>query len=160
MGPAGLDSIWRCANWNRNLRLGAPGASQPPLRDSPLLCAAHRKARPTHPESDRNMLQAVHKNQRAAQASSLYCVWTTRDGNLGSPLVAVWIDSSMGAFESDCSSKAAADTVEMGQTNPGSYAVICAGRRPSRQAREKLSTMKSWTRFPKKPRFMCRVFGA
>jgi len=48
------------------------------------------------------MLQTVHKKVSNARASSLYCVWVTRDGNPGSRLTAIWIDSSMGAFRAQC----------------------------------------------------------
>jgi hypothetical protein len=45
------------------------------------------------------VLQAVNKKTRASKASSLYCVWTQREGRNGAPLVAVWIDSEMRPFE-------------------------------------------------------------
>ena len=48
------------------------------------------------------MLQTVHKKVSNAQASSLYCVWVTGDRNLESRLTAIWIDSSMGAFDVQC----------------------------------------------------------
>ena len=48
------------------------------------------------------MLQTVHKKVSKAQASSLYCVWVTRDGRPESRLTAIWIDSSMGAFDAQC----------------------------------------------------------
>jgi hypothetical protein len=32
---------------------------------------------------------------------SLYCVWTHRHGGKGGPLVAVWIDPEMRAFEAE-----------------------------------------------------------
>jgi hypothetical protein len=73
------------------------------------------------------MLQPVYKNLGAPEASSLYCVWTTRDGNPGSPLVAVWIDSSMRAFEMEASQAAAAEAEEVSSDEPGSYSVSGAG---------------------------------
>ena len=45
------------------------------------------------------MLQTVHKKVSNAQASSLYCVWVTGAGRPDSRLTAIWIDSSMGAFD-------------------------------------------------------------
>ena len=68
------------------------------------------------------MLQDVHNNCPTPQASSLYCIWTPRDGNPGSPLAAIWIDSTMTAFERDCSAKELEETLELNSEEPGSRA--------------------------------------
>jgi hypothetical protein len=70
------------------------------------------------------MLQTVHKNYRTGEASSLYCVWTTRDGTPGSPLIAVWIDPLMRAFEGEASSAAQPDSEAVSSADPGSCAFV------------------------------------
>ena len=115
---------WRCANKIWNLRRGAyrlPDCFRVgdcycgPLTGSPR----GRIRKVSH-----NMLQAVHKNYRAGDASSLYCVWITRDGTPGSPLIAVWIDPSMRAFEGVSPSAAQLDSEAVGSEEPGSCAFI------------------------------------
>lgn len=76
------------------------------------------------------MLQAVHKNYLADKASSLYCIWTTRDGTPGSRLTAVWIDSSMRAFEEESSSNAQGDSEAMISEEPGGRRVLGPANRP------------------------------
>ena len=71
-----------------------------------------------------NVLQAVHKNHSAGKASSLYCVWITREGTPGSPLVAIWIDPSMRAFEEESSSAAQLDSEAVSSEEPGSCVFI------------------------------------
>jgi hypothetical protein len=44
----------------------------------------------------------------------LYRVWITGDGNPGSRLVAVWIDSSMSVFEAEFAHCAYGDALEIG----------------------------------------------
>ena len=65
------------------------------------------------------MLQTVHKNDRALQASSLYCVWTPRDGNPDSPLVAIWVDSAMRAFPG-----VPEEAVDLSPDEPGGQVLI------------------------------------
>jgi hypothetical protein len=72
-----------------------------------------------HPESEISVLQPIHEKVCAVQASSLYCVWITEKGNRGSRLIAVWIDSSMGAFEKECALGAEEEAVEIGPDEPG-----------------------------------------
>jgi hypothetical protein len=79
------------------------------------------------------MLQTIHKNYRAGEASSLYCIWTTRDGTPGSPLIAVWIDPSMRAFEGESSSTAQSDSEEVCSDEPGSCAFTGAAMWPQTQ---------------------------
>jgi hypothetical protein len=76
------------------------------------------------------MLQAVHKNYLADKASSLYCIWTTRDETPGSPLIAVWIDPSMRAFEGESSSNAQADSEAVISEEPGGRPVMGPANRP------------------------------
>jgi len=73
------------------------------------------------------MLQTVHQIYPARKASSLYCVWTTRDGSPNSPLIAVWIDPSMRAFEEDFSLTAQSESAEITSEEPGSWAltIVC-----------------------------------
>lgn len=70
------------------------------------------------------MLQTVHNNSQAPQASSLYCVWTPRDGNPGSPLVAIWIDTTMAVFESECCAGAPEVALELNSEEPGSCVAL------------------------------------
>jgi len=70
------------------------------------------------------MLQTVYNNSRALRASSTYCVWTPRDRNPGSPLVAIWIDSTMSAFERDCGAETLEETVKLNPEEPGSCATV------------------------------------
>jgi len=72
------------------------------------------------------MLQTVKKYQPAGKVSSLYCVWTTRDGTPGSPLIAVWIDPSMRAFAGESSLAAQSDSEEVCSDEPGSCGVVSA----------------------------------
>lgn len=65
------------------------------------------------------MLQTVHNNSQATRASYLYCVWTPRDGNPGSPLVAIWIDSNMTAFERESCARTPEEAVELNSEEPG-----------------------------------------
>lgn len=80
------------------------------------------------------MLQTVHNNYRVLQASSLYCVWTPRDGNPGSPLVAIWIDSAMTAFEGERCAGMLEEAVELNSEEPGSCAAV-SGRSAEAEAR-------------------------
>ena len=75
-------------------------------------------------ERAKMMLQTVHNNYRVPQASSLYCVWTPRDENPGSPLVAIWIDSTMTVFEGECCAGMPEEAVEMNSEEPGSCAIV------------------------------------
>ena len=45
------------------------------------------------------MLQNIHHKKEAPRASSLYCRWLQENRKPGAPLVAVWMDSEMRAFE-------------------------------------------------------------
>ena len=47
-------------------------------------------------------LQTVHNKLRVPEASSLYCVWIQARPHADLPLVAVWIDREMRAFEREC----------------------------------------------------------
>jgi hypothetical protein len=124
-GPATSYYTWRFRNKTWNLRRGAywPAAyfrvvDRPcgPLTGSPR----ERIRKVSH-----NMLQTIYKNYRAREASSLYCVWTTCDGTPGSPLIAVWIDPSMRAFEGESPSAAQSDSEAVSTEEPGSCA--CTG---------------------------------
>jgi len=75
------------------------------------------------------MLQTVQEKYPARKVSSLYCVWTTRDGSLNSPLIAVWIDPSMRGFEGEFASANESDCAELSAEEPG-------GRFPPMAARE------------------------
>jgi hypothetical protein len=66
------------------------------------------------------MLQTVYKKDHTGKTSSLYCVWTTRDGTPGSPLITVWIDPSMRAFEGESSLTAESDSEAVSSEEPGS----------------------------------------
>jgi hypothetical protein len=59
-----------------------------------------RQARGLSRENE--MLQTVHDESAAPRASSLYCVWIPSRLESGPPLVALWIDDQMRAFEQDC----------------------------------------------------------
>ncbi len=70
------------------------------------------------------MLQTVQKKYSAKKVSSLYCVWTTRDGSAGSPLIAVWIDPSIRGFEDEIAFAAESEWTEQGAEEPeGSFIV-------------------------------------
>jgi hypothetical protein len=45
------------------------------------------------------VLQSVNKELRGSKASSLYCIWIENEQQAGSPLIAIWIDSEMIAFD-------------------------------------------------------------
>jgi len=67
------------------------------------------------------MLQTVHKIDATRKASSIYCVWITKDGNPGSPLVAIWVDSAMRAMESQFDSAAEQVATEEVADDPGEF---------------------------------------
>jgi hypothetical protein len=48
------------------------------------------------------MLQTVHDESAAPRASSLYRIWIASRLESGPPLVALWIDDQMRAFEQHC----------------------------------------------------------
>jgi len=66
------------------------------------------------------MLQTVQKKYPAPKVSSLYCVWTTRDGSPNSPLIAIWIDPSMRGFEGELAFAGESDCSETSAEEPGS----------------------------------------
>ena len=76
-----------------------PPGAQPPrrFRLTDRLRAAHGKG-PANASGEQAtmMLLTIHKNDRAPQASSLYCVWTPGDRNPGFHLAAIWMDSECG----------------------------------------------------------------
>jgi len=134
-GATRRDYIWSCANPSRN-RHRAANWRRAHLRvtdrlRAPLTGRALERIR----RARIAMLQPIYKNLAAPEASSLYCVWTTRDGNPGSPLVAVWIDSSMRAFEMESSQAAPAEAEEVSSDEPGSYPVSGAGARLVRRTK-------------------------
>lgn len=45
------------------------------------------------------MLQTIHEQTALPRASSLYCVWIPSGQESGPPLIALWIDDEMRAFE-------------------------------------------------------------
>jgi hypothetical protein len=51
------------------------------------------------PSRENEMLQTVHDESAVPRASSLYCVWIPSRLESGPPLVALWIDDQMRAFE-------------------------------------------------------------
>jgi len=51
------------------------------------------------------MLQTIHQKGGAPRASSIYCKWIRDIAREGAPLVAVWIDSAMRAFEREIASE-------------------------------------------------------
>jgi len=51
------------------------------------------------------MLQAIHQKGGAPRASSIYCKWIRDNTREGAPLVAVWIDSEMRAYEREFASE-------------------------------------------------------
>lgn len=65
------------------------------------------------------MLQIVQKYCPARNISSLYCVWTIGDDNQNSPLIALWIDPSMRAFEAEFALAAESDCGEQSAGEPG-----------------------------------------
>jgi len=69
----------------------------------PAAAAALPQADLRPPERRNQMLQAVHVNQRATQASSLYGQWILVERGESKCLVAVWIDSAMRVFEKEFS---------------------------------------------------------
>ena len=124
--PATNYCLWRCANktWNRR------GASWPPAYfcvvdcyRGPLTGSPRERIR----KVSHNMLHAVHRKYRTREASSLYCVWTSRDGSSNSPLIAIWIDPSMCGFEEEASSTAQSDSEEVRSDEPGGCALVSAG---------------------------------
>lgn len=66
------------------------------------------------------MLQIVQKYCPAGNISSLYCVWTIGDDNQNSPLIALWIDPSMRAFEAEFTLAVESDGGEQSASDPGS----------------------------------------
>jgi hypothetical protein len=66
------------------------------------------------------MLQTVQKKYPIQKVSSLYCVWTTRDGGPNSPLIAIWIDPSMRGFEGELAFAGESDCTETSAEEPGS----------------------------------------
>jgi hypothetical protein len=117
--PAILNYPWRFLNKNRNLRQEAhrhPAASRvaegcrPPLAGMP-----QRRFRSL---SDA-MLQTVQEKYPGRKVSSLYCVWTTRDGSPNSPLIGLWIEPSMGSFEGEFALAAESDSTKLSAEAPG-----------------------------------------
>src|SRR5579862_2267077 len=99
--PPTNEHRWRFINKNRNLRLATawhPAGSR--VTEACLLPLTGSPWRRFRRMSD-TMLQTVQKKYSAKKVSSLYCVWTTRDGSAGSPLIAVWIDPSIRGFEDE-----------------------------------------------------------
>jgi hypothetical protein len=47
------------------------------------------------------MLQTIHDEYTTPRASSLYCVWIPSRQVPGAPLIALWIDDQMRAFETN-----------------------------------------------------------
>jgi hypothetical protein len=82
------------------------------------------------------MLQSIHEIYPTAKASSLYCVWATRDGTANSPLIAVWIDPSMRVFEGEMSLNAQTETEEVSSDDPGGWALTSA--RPGSESTEEM----------------------
>jgi len=76
------------------------------------------------------MLQTVQKYQPTGKVSSLYCVWTTRDGGPNSPLIAIWMDASMQGFEGEIAPAAESDCAELRADEPGSYLLENAAAKP------------------------------
>lgn len=72
------------------------------------------------------MLQIVQNYCPAGNISSLYCVWTIGDDNQNSPLIALWIDPSMRAFEAEFTLAAESDCGEQSASEPGSPAQASA----------------------------------
>jgi hypothetical protein len=76
------------------------------------------------------MLQTVQKKYRIQGVSSLYCVWTTRDGSANSPLIAVWIDPSMRRFEGEFALASESDCTELSSEEPGSSLIASGASEP------------------------------
>lgn len=55
------------------------------------------------------MLQGVHMKRGLLRASSLYCTWICEEHAGGVRLVALWIDSEMGAFDEETSTPEAVE---------------------------------------------------
>lgn len=58
------------------------------------------------------MLQTIDRKKEVARASSIYCRWIRSEQREGSPLVAVWIDSEMRAFEGEFAGGSEAQPLE------------------------------------------------
>lgn len=80
------------------------------------------------------MLQAIHQKDGPGRASSIYCRWIRSDQREGSPLVAVWIDSEMRAFEGEFVASCDAPLLEGG-------ALEEPGRRVAAQSRNHAVTV-------------------
>ena len=136
---AGHDNYpWRFTSKSRELRQGAvwhPTAFHVTegrrLRLTGRLQQAFRSASDT-------VLQTIQTNCPAGKVSSLYCVWTTRDGSPNSPLVAIWIDPSMSGFEGEIALAADSDCTELNADEPGGC--VCAKEIPRLEILKNLAT--------------------
>jgi hypothetical protein len=54
---------------------------------------------PKQPKGGEMVLQTLNKKLRGGEASSLYCVWVRKEECAAAPLVCIWIDRRMSAFE-------------------------------------------------------------
>ena len=128
--PETNDYPWRFIKKNRSLRLAA--AWHPAV--SRVTEACHLPLTGMPPRRFRRMsdtmLQTVQKKYRIQGVSSLYCVWTTRDGSANSPLIAVWIDPSMRRFEDEIALAAESDCTELSSEEPGSSLIASGASEP------------------------------
>jgi hypothetical protein len=54
------------------------------------------------PSRENEMSQTVHDESAPPRASSLYCAWIPSRRESGPPLLTLWIDDQVRAFEQDC----------------------------------------------------------
>jgi hypothetical protein len=80
------------------------------------------------------MLQTIQEKHPVRKVSSLYCVWTTRDGNPASPLIVVWIDPSMRGFEAEFTPTAESECTVLNAEEPGGSFHVNAASKPESAA--------------------------
>ena len=65
------------------------------------------------------MLQAVHQENTAARASSIFCRWIREERGGRVSLVVVWMDSAMRCFEQEFVLRPDAEELREGAEEPG-----------------------------------------